>query len=95
MKNKFALWSFIFGLLGFLLIGSIFIFRIYSLGDLFGYLSFILGIITTIFGIIGIKKAREKGGLFLAIIGCILGVILFIALLIYYMLWIKARHTLI
>ncbi len=85
MKNKFALLSFISGLVGIVFL----IIFVVSVGHLSFYpnigtpyliivLSFIFGLIALISGTCSIKEKEDKIGFILGIIGVIIGIILII-----------------
>ncbi|MEM4703348.1 MAG: hypothetical protein QXP53_02600 [Candidatus Pacearchaeota archaeon] len=79
MKNKFALASFIFGIVGLALFLSITFlrFRIDSVsgGAFYFFLLLLISILAIIFGIMGIKKSKEKRSSFFALTGLTLGTI--------------------
>lgn len=86
MKNKFALWSFILGIINILLF-LFMIFSQYTIAFIIGgeiyflLLLFILSILALVFGIIGTTKAKEQDGKAFAIIGIISGTIFLVFML--------------
>lgn len=82
MKNKFALWSFIIGMLAIVTVLRILI--INTLDYTFLIIP-ILATLSLVFGIIGIKKSKELGGKTLAIIGTIFGSVV-LALILYFII---------
>lgn len=83
MKNKFALWSFILGIISiimlsyskFIVLITIFFAVFPLIGQILALFFFlILPILSLVFSIIGIKKSKEQGGLVFAIIGIIFAI---------------------
>ena len=83
MKNKFALWSFIFSMLGFIVFTICYINGAQEIFVNILLVSLILFPIALVLGIIGIKRSKEQGGKALAIIGIILGGLFSL----YYLIW--------
>jgi uncharacterized membrane-anchored protein YitT (DUF2179 family) len=100
MKNKFALWSFVLSLVVILLIAISLIlntpfiliynnigsFLIEGLSTLIDSLIIPAEVLSIVFGIIGIKKSKEKGGKKFAIIGLIISILVifsFLAFILY------------
>lgn len=92
MKNKFALWSFIVGILS---IADFILFYLSAriLGFIWdgsgwnpitvysGYFLFILGLLSLILGILGIKRAQEKNERIFSIIGVVIGILISLLLI--------------